>query len=188
MLPHLFSSRTRIKLLSIFLLHPKNDYYVRELTRLTGEQINSIRRELENLSIIGLLSSKMNNNKKFYCLNHEFLIIDELTSIFKKLSDDRYDIVRGVSEYGSIDMLAMTGSLTSSDAEACELIIAGEISDKNKLKEFLDGLEEKYNKEIRYVIFEKKDFEFRHKCHDKFLTDFFLTGPLVLIDKFKYHW
>ena len=188
MLPHLFSSRTRIKLLSIFLLHPKNDYYVRELTRLTGEQINSIRRELENLSIIGLLSSKMNNNKKFYGLNSDFLIIDELTSIFKKLSDDRYDIVRGVSSFGEIDILTMSESLASETIGSCDLIIAGKINDKVKLKKFLDALEKKHEREIRYVIFDRKDFEFRHKCHDKFLTDFFLSDPLVLIDKFKYHW
>jgi hypothetical protein len=45
----LFSSQTRVKLLSVFLLHPEEEYFIRQLTRLLGEQINSIRRELENL-------------------------------------------------------------------------------------------------------------------------------------------
>ena len=57
----LFSSQTRVKLLSTFLLHPESEYFIRELTRLLGEQINSIRRELENLRRIGLVKARHRN-------------------------------------------------------------------------------------------------------------------------------
>ena len=46
MLEHLFGSRTRVKLLKIFLSNPDKDYFVRELTRKIKERINSARREL----------------------------------------------------------------------------------------------------------------------------------------------
>ncbi len=54
----LFSSQTRVKLLSTFLLHPEQEYFIRELTRLLNEQINSIRRELENLRRIGVVKAR----------------------------------------------------------------------------------------------------------------------------------
>jgi hypothetical protein len=53
MLKALFSSKARIKLLTAFLLNPDEEYFIRELTRKLDEQINSIRRELDNLKKIG---------------------------------------------------------------------------------------------------------------------------------------
>ena len=49
MVQKLFGSNTRVKLLKLFLFNPNEKYFVRELTRVLDEHINSIRRELENL-------------------------------------------------------------------------------------------------------------------------------------------
>jgi len=64
LLKALFSSQTRVKLLSTFLLHPEDEYFIRELTRLLNEQINSIRRELENLRRVGLVKPRHKNRQK----------------------------------------------------------------------------------------------------------------------------
>lgn len=190
MLLHLFSSRTRVKLLSIFLLHPEEDYFIRELTRLTTEQINSVRRELDNLESVGVLYSKQRNNKKFYSLNPDFLILPELQSIFAKLSDDRFELLQGISKFGDIDVLAVSDTLNSASSKPCHLIIVAGVSEegKKKLGGFIEKLEKKYKREIQYAVLSKEDFAFRHRCHDKFLTNFFLNNPLVLIDTIKYSW
>ncbi len=80
----LFSSQTRLKLLSTFLLHPEEEYFIRELTRLLGEQINSIRRELENLRRIGLVKPRHKNRKKYYKVDTDFIFFTELRSMFAK--------------------------------------------------------------------------------------------------------
>ena len=74
MLKALFSSNTRIKLLNTFLLNTDEEFFIRELTRKLDEQINSIRRELDNLKKIGLLKSKVRNRKKYYYVNKDFII------------------------------------------------------------------------------------------------------------------
>lgn len=187
MLLHLFSSRTRVKLLSIFLLHVDQDYFVRELTRITSEQINSVRRELDNLESIGILQSHLKNNKKYYHVDKSFLIIEELTSIFNRLSDDRYDLVQGIAKLGDIDVLALSDTLNSTKTSV-EVVIVGNIKNKDDLNIFIDNLEVKYKKEIHYLVLTHVDFAFRHKVHDKFLVDFFLQNPYVLIDKIKFSW
>ena len=55
MLEQLFGSRTRTKLLRLFLMHPERAFYIRELTRLIDTQINSVRRELQNLQSGGVI-------------------------------------------------------------------------------------------------------------------------------------
>ena len=57
MLGKLFGSNTRVKILKLFLLHPEEKYYIRQLARDLKLQVNSVRRELENLEEFGLLSS-----------------------------------------------------------------------------------------------------------------------------------
>ncbi len=49
MLEQLFGSKTRTKLLRLFLLNPDEAFFIRELTRKIDTQINSVRRELQNL-------------------------------------------------------------------------------------------------------------------------------------------
>ncbi|MCU0678948.1 MAG: hypothetical protein MUC28_00680, partial [Planctomycetes bacterium] len=57
MLGKLFGSNTRVKILKLFLLHPDNKFYIRQIARGLKLQVNSVRRELENLEKFGLLKS-----------------------------------------------------------------------------------------------------------------------------------
>ncbi|KKT48044.1 MAG: hypothetical protein UW40_C0055G0007, partial [Parcubacteria group bacterium GW2011_GWF2_44_17] len=58
MFEQIFGSKTRVQLITIFLRNPDKGFYVRELSRITGQYINSIRRELENLEHFGLLKTE----------------------------------------------------------------------------------------------------------------------------------
>ncbi len=57
MLSNLFGSKARVKILKIFLLNPEEKYYIRQLARNLKLQVNSVRRELENLEKFGILIS-----------------------------------------------------------------------------------------------------------------------------------
>ena len=57
MIDALFGSKTRVKLLHLFLNNPNRAFYVREITRKIDEQINSVRRELANMLNIGIIKS-----------------------------------------------------------------------------------------------------------------------------------
>ena len=57
MLGKLFGSNTRVKILKLLLLHPEEKYFIRQLARDLKSQVNSVRRELENLEEFGLLVS-----------------------------------------------------------------------------------------------------------------------------------
>lgn len=71
MIDQLFGSKTRVKLLKFFFANQDEEFFVRELTRLLDEQINSIRRELINLAEAGVVKSITKDNKVFYQLNKE---------------------------------------------------------------------------------------------------------------------
>ena len=84
MVEQLFGSKTRVKLLQLFLSNPNRSFYVREITRKIDEQINSVRRELANLLSIGIISSDNNNNRLYYEVNQKYEHYRALSSIFGK--------------------------------------------------------------------------------------------------------
>ncbi len=61
MLEKLFGSKSRVKVLKIFLLNPDKKFYLRQLSRDLKLQVNSIRRELLSLEEFGLLISSNNS-------------------------------------------------------------------------------------------------------------------------------
>jgi len=63
MLEKLFGSNARAKILKLFLLNPGKSYYIRQISRDLDLQLNSVRRELENLEDFGLLVSSQASGK-----------------------------------------------------------------------------------------------------------------------------
>jgi hypothetical protein len=85
MIEQLFGSKTRVKLLRLFFSNPNRSFYVREITRIVDEQINSVRRELANLLSLGIITSDSSNNKLYYEVNQTCDHYDALRSMFSEL-------------------------------------------------------------------------------------------------------
>ncbi len=182
MLKNLFTSATRIKLLTLFLLHPDDEYFIRELTRKLNEQINSIRRELDNLKKIGLLKSKFKNRKKFYIVDKHFIIFNELKSIILKTLSNHEEIAKKISKCGDIAYMMLSGIFVNKNATV-DLLIVGDNVNKDRLESILNS-EVATKSPVRYSILSKEDFLYRLECKDRFLTDI-LKDPenLVAINK-----
>ena len=182
MLKQLFTSNARVKLLTLFLLNPEKEYFVRELTRLLNEQINSVRRELDNLKKIGLLRTRTKSRRKFYTVNTNFLIYEELRAIMLKAAGMNARLIKNVAKMGAIDVLILTGSFLQKEAPV-DLLIVGEV-DKEKLETYLDKVESE--DPIRFSVLSTEGFKYRLECHDQFILN--LTsdpGNIIGINKLK---
>ncbi len=168
MLKRLFTSSTRVKLLTIFLLNPDGEFYIRELTRELNEQINSIRRELDNLKQTGLLKAKLRNRKKYYTVNKNFIFYNELKSIITKGISNKDDITKKICSMGEVDVLVLSGIFINKDNNI-DLLIVGDI-DKNRLEEYF-SMNLETSRPIRFSVMSKDDYLYRRKCKDKFLSD-----------------
>ncbi len=168
MLKRLFTSKARIKLLTIFLLNPDGEYFIRELTRKLDEQINSIRRELTNLKKAGLLKSKMKNRRKYYLVNKNFVLFNDLKNIIAKSSGDSDEIVKKLLKLGKIDVLVLSGAFVNKHS-AADLLLVGRV-DQAVLEEFLSR-EVKTGSQLKFTILPREDFLYRWKMHDKFVYE-----------------
>ena len=126
MLKELFTSQARIKLLELFILNPNKEFYVRELTRILDEQINSIRRELENLSKIQFLKNKLKQRKKYYKLNHNTEKFKDLNPLILKNSDHLKRFIKACNKQGSLDLLLLSGVFINQESPF-DIYLVGEI-------------------------------------------------------------
>ena len=183
MLKALFSSKTRIKLLTTFLLNPDDEYFIRELTRKLDEQINSIRRELDNLKKIGLLKSRARNRKKYYYCNKDFVIYNELKDILLKAMNTDSDLIRNIGKAGDVDLLLLSGIFVGRESPV-DLLLVGDI-DNIKLQKLL-AESSKSGKDLRFTNMTKKDFLYRLEMKDKFIRDLITDArSIVAVNKLK---
>lgn len=164
----LFSSQTRVKLLSVFLLHPEEEYFIRQLTRLLSEQINSIRRELENLRRIGLVKARHKNRKKFYKTDMEFIFFNELKGMFSKdVKGGESPTVAALKNLPGLQFLELAGTFMGTHSKV-DLLVVGDL--KKDVIELLLA-QDASMRNVKYSLFSKADFLYRLSLRDRFILE-----------------
>jgi hypothetical protein len=190
MIEQLFGSKTRVKLLQLFMSNPNRAFYVREITRKVDEQINSVRRELANLLSIGIIKSEEADNRLYYEVNQTYQHYESLKAIFSgKKGAKKVDVqivaeagpASKIVELGSVELALLTGGFTRDNKVGVDLIIVGDVN-RTKLGHFIDAMQAEENREIDYVVLSPEDFDYRRDVNDRFISDVMSAKKTVLID------
>lgn len=169
MLKRLFTSNTRIKLLTVFLMNHSQEFFIRELTRKLNEQINSVRRELDNLKKMGFLRSKTKNRKKYYCVNESFIFLEELRSIIIKALSSNDTLTKDLEKMGEIKVLALAGLFVDQPTTSVDMLIVGDV-DRQRLTNYINN-DLKTKRPVKFSIISESDYRYRLNCNDQFITD-----------------
>lgn len=188
MLEHLFGSKTRVKLLTIFVHHPDTAYFVRELTRMTHLQINAVRRELQNLEDLQLIvphseSNAAHPDKKHYRVNIEHIIYPELRALLMKAELlVEHDLAQKIIQAGTIHYLALTGMFVGETDAATDMLIVGSVG-KEKLGKLIQKFERELNREINFTVMTPAEYKYRKDMTDRFLYSILERKKLVVVDQ-----
>lgn len=197
MIEQLFGSKIRVKLLRLFLANPDKKYYIRELTRILNTQINSIRRELENLSSLGILKSvegdcdgeeggeekDKNIQKKYFQTNTDFALFSELKSLILKAHlIIKKGLLEEIMNEGNIYYLILTGLFVNSDNSSTDILIVGKVK-KEKIEKIVSKFEKELDRNINYTLMSKSEFTYRREITDRFLYKILEGEKVVIIDR-----
>ena len=196
MLEHLFGSRTRVKLLSLFLRNGDEPVFVRELTRRVDTQINAVRREIANLVNLGLLTEatvvepplpggrkQPGLKKKYYQLNKQFPLLEEISALILKaevLLDGKLD--QQILQLGDIKYLALLGKFVGDTAVPIDLLVVAQIS-RERLQTILTEVENAHGIEINYSLLTPDEFRYRKEIGDRFIHDVTSGRRKVIVDR-----
>lgn len=190
----MFGSKTRARLMALFLQQPQDTFFVRELTRRIDAQLNSVRRELKNLVQLGFLSEKqglqkesnrLSDKKKYYCVNQDFILFEDLRSLFQKVQILlKQNLVQDIQERGHIDYFAFTGRFVDASDIATDIFIVGSIAQED-LEKMISKFEEEIPYEINYTLMTKEEFLDRRQVADRFLLSILNGERVVMIDRIR---
>ncbi|HQB51017.1 MAG TPA: hypothetical protein PLT32_02225 [bacterium] len=189
MLEKLFSSQARLKLLKLFLFAgPEDCFYIRQLARELDLQLNSVRRELNNLENIGLLLIKNNRaqklDKKFYQVDQNFYLLPELRALLAKAEiGQESKILDDLQKLGSIDLLILTGFFTSDVTAPTDLFIISDHFNKTKLGDLVKKIEQGVGHSVRYTLMDQEEFNYRRSMADVFVYQIMNSQKEIVIDK-----
>jgi hypothetical protein len=189
MIDALFGSKTRVKLLHLFLNNPGSAFYVREITRLIDEQINSVRRELSNMLEVGIITSDSADNKLYYEVNQRYEYYVPFRVIFADEKMQAGDEVKAgaiawqdlVKELAGARLAVCAGVLIKGSTSDIDLLVVGDIS-TTKLKNVIKQIEKKEARELNYSMLSYDEFYYRLSVRDKFITEILHGKHAVLLD------
>ena len=201
MLEQLFGSKTRVRLLRLFLNNSKDAFFVRELTRKIGAQINAVRNELDNLVDMDLVSvvtdvdtegdadeaarpknRRSAQQRKYYRMNMDSLLYPELRALFMKAQVMlEKDFVRKLTAAGPVSYLALTGFFVSEEPSPTDLLIVGKLN-RDKLANVIKNFEREVGREVNYTVLTPQEYRYRRDVTDRFLYSILESRKLVVID------
>lgn len=192
-LEQMFGSKTRARLMGLFLQYSKEAFFVRELTRRIDAQLNSVRRELKNLIDLGLITEKQAENrkigralaekKKYYIANTNFILFDDLRALFQKVQILlKQNLVQEIDHSGEILYLAFTGRFVDVKDVSTDLLIVGSIKQAN-LEKLISKFEHELSHEINYTLMSKDEFLDRKQVADRFLLSILGAEKIVMINR-----
>lgn len=194
MIDKLFGSKTRVKLLHLFMSHPGQSFYVREITRLIDEQINSVRRELSNMLEVGVITSDNSDNKLYYEVNQRYEFYTALRAIFagEPIRSEQAGPVNAegvheqhiaiINEIPSLRLALFSGVLVKGSTSPVDILLVGNLP-VGKVRAAVGMIEKLEGREINYSVVPYDEFYYRLSVRDKFITEVLAGKHSVAVDK-----
>ena len=194
MIDKLFGSKTRVKLLHLFLNHPGQSFYVREITRLIDEQINSVRRELSNMLEVGVITSESTDNKLYYQVNQRYEFYTALRGIFAGetvVGEQVIDVgavssmdraISIIEEIPNVRLALVAGVLVKGSTAPVDVLLVGNLTG-SKVNAAMADIEKIEGRELNYTILPYEEFYYRLSIRDKFITQVTAGPHIVAVDK-----
>ena len=179
----LFSSETRVSLLTLLFTRLDKRFYVRELARHLGRDISGVKRELDNLERAGLLASEKVGNLRYYRVNKASPLYTEIKGIIAKTTGIHASLREGLRRIKGIQTVIVYGTEQQENEESLgpiRLMAIGQV-DLNDLNDAIRVLESRLNREINYLVFDEAEYQRRKAEDDPFLVEVLKGRKAILI-------
>lgn len=176
-------SRVRVKLLTIFYDNPQEMFYVRQLTRMTGEEINAVRRELERMDKHGLVKKEKRGNRLYYLINHSYDFFEDLLGLVAKSTGIGLKLRENRKKLGKAKFAMLSGKFVrrkEREPGEVDLLVVGDIV-MPELNLIVQKEQERLKTEVNYTVMTEAEFLFRKNRRDPFLLSILSKSRIMII-------
>lgn len=180
--PEIGKSKLRKALLGYFCANSGARLYLRQAAVILDEDPGNLSKELAHLESLGIFRSEMSGKQKYYSLNKQYPLLDELKSVISKTIGIEAGLREIVESIPGIKKAFMYGSFAGGNEHAgsdIDVLMVGEINEDDFLKK-ISALENKVQREINYTVYSPWDFAKKCKQKGSFLNEVLKTKPIFL--------
>lgn len=182
MLNKLFSSKTRVEILRLFLFNADNSFYQRQISNLTNQPIRGVQREVVKLHKIGFLDKSIQGNRVYYKVNRNIPIFEDIKNIFFKSVGIAEAIKENIKDK-KIKIAFIYGSYARGEESLLsdiDLMVIGDISSK-ELSRLLSKPKMELMREINYTVFSLNEFISKAIQKDHFINSVLRDKKIFII-------
>ena len=176
-------TKNRAELLKLFFTNPDQAFYMQEIGRILGKKPGTFQRTLNNLVSEGTLESEYRANARYFKVNKNYPLFEELKGIVFKtvgVSGSLKDVLERV---GNVEFAFIYGSFAKAKENYMsdiDLITIGDL-DEDRLIGELDKLEEQLQREINYKLYTLKEFRKEVEGRIPFLVEILRDKKVMVI-------
>lgn len=152
-------SKTIRNILMVFVTNPRQSFYLRQLSALTGNAPRPVQLALQKLEKAGILTSFRQANLKFYSLNKNSPIYAEIKNIILKTDAIDESVRKSIKNLKNLQCAFIYGASTKEKTDAkLQLCFIGDV-DSDTLSKTIVHIKEKLKRSIATSIFTPQEWK-----------------------------
>jgi len=180
MLDKLFTSGIRADIMSLLFNSPEEKFYVREIARLVNKNPSGVKRELDNLNKMNLVTSEKEGNLKYFKANRNSPLFPELKGLIAK-SLGLPGALKTILKASDVRAAFIFGPyINDTNLPKLNLFI---VSDSNHFDKILGDIEKRFGRKINYTVISESEYKTQKKSGDSQLKKLIKTKKLLLMGK-----
>ena len=170
------------KILHLFFKDPDKEYFLREIARELGQEPGFFQASLDILVSDGLLVDERRANLRFFKLNKNHPLYEEIKRIISKTLGIEAKLKELVGSLEGVECAFIFGSIAKSreySKSDIDLLLIGEAKE-DPLIEKVKPIEEELKREVNYHIYSKEEFIKKVQEKNDFITRI-LSEPIIIL-------
>ncbi|TXH02578.1 MAG: hypothetical protein E6R05_03940 [Candidatus Moraniibacteriota bacterium] len=173
----LFGSRVRARLIRFFTMNPEGEFGTSDIAERTLLSRNDVSREAKKLAKMKFIHERSRQGKRFYVSNTDFPFYIELKSLVSKLNvNAEARVFRKLKTIGEVKLILISGLFLNYPKAKVDMILVVNNLNRAKLRQAVSHLEAEVGKEVRFVLMNSEELQYRLNMLDRFFIEF-LEGP-----------
>ena len=176
-------SKARQRLLAYYFTNSAARLHLRDLAERLSIDPSNLSKELGRLEREGLFRSEVSGHQKYFQLNREYPLFDEVRSIVSKTIGAVPLIAQSLKKIEGIEEAYLYGSFARNQQDAAsdiDVLVIGNPKGE-ALAEAMQKLERQLGREVNYTVLTRKEFDSRRTRKDAFLENVWHNKRVSLI-------
>lgn len=169
-------------ILNLFFKDPEKEYYFREIAKSLNKEPSYYQRYLDNLVEDKILLDERRGNMRFFRLNKEHHLYEEIKSIVSKTVGLENELKELVNNLNNVECSFIFGSIAKGAENSnsdVDLMLIGDVN-QDELSPMVAALEGRIGREINYHIYSHQEIAKKIKEQDGFISNIFLSPVISL--------